>query len=54
MSSFLDDGRISIFHRQIYDWVKELYPSIPIEMEKLIPSSNQRIDIFVDLLNLAI
>ena len=54
MSSFLDDGRISIFHRQIYDWVKELYPNLPIDMEKLIPSSNQRVDIFVDLLNLAI
>lgn len=54
MSTFLDDGRISIFHRQIYDWVKELYPNLPIEMEKLIPKSNQRIDIFVDYLNMAI
>lgn len=50
----LDDGRISKFHRQIYDWVSELYPNFTIEMEKVIPSTNQRIDIFIELLNLAI
>lgn len=50
----LDDGRISKFQRGIYDWLKELYPNIPIEMEKLIPKSNQRIDIYIEHLNLAI
>ena len=50
----LDDGRISKFQRQIYDWVVELFPTLPVEMEKLIPSSNQRIDIYIEYLNLAI
>ena len=50
----LDDGRISKFQRSIYDWLVELYPTIPIEMEKLIPKSNQRIDIYIDHLGLAI
>lgn len=46
----LDDGRISKFQRQIYDWLKELYPSFNIEMEKLIVSSNQRVDIWIEQL----
>lgn len=54
MSGFIDDGRISIFHRQIYDWIKEIYPNLSVENEKLIPKSNQRVDIFVDLINLAV
>lgn len=54
MSTKLDDGRISKFQRSIYDWLVELYPTIPIEMEKLIPESNQRIDIYIDHLGLAI
>lgn len=50
----LDDNRVSKFQRQIYDWLKELYPSFKIELEKLIPSTNQRIDIYVHQLQLAI
>lgn len=54
MTTSLDDGRISKFHRQIYNWCKELYPSFKIEVEKLIPSTNQRIDIYIHQLDLAI
>ena len=50
----LDDNSVSKFQRQIYDWLKELYPSFKIELEKLIPSTNQRIDIYVHQLQLAI
>lgn len=50
----LDDNRVSKFQRQIYDWLKELYPSFKIELEKLIPSTNQRIDIYIHQLQLAI
>ena len=50
----LDDNRVSKFQRQIYDWLKELYPSFKIELEKLIPSTNQRIDIYIRQLQLAI
>lgn len=50
----LDDGRISKFHRQIYDWLKEIYPSFKIELEKLIPKTNQRIDLYIYQLDLAI
>ena len=50
----LDDGRISKFQRSIYDWLTELYPTIPIEMEKLIPETNQRVDIYISLLGLAV
>lgn len=50
----LSDNRVSKFQRQIYDWLKELYPSFKIELEKLIPSTNQRIDIFIEQLELAI
>lgn len=50
----LDDDRISKFQRQIYDWLAELFPSMKIEMEKPIELNNQRIDIYVDNLNLAI
>ena len=50
----LSDDRVSKFQRQIYDWLKELYPSFKIELEKLIPSTNQRIDIYIHQLQLAI
>lgn len=50
----LDDNRVSKFQRQIYDWLKELYPSFKIELEKLIPSTDQRIDIYIHQLQLAI
>ena len=50
----LDDERISKFQRQIYDWLRELYPSFSIELEKHIPKTNQRIDIYVENLTLAV
>lgn len=50
----LNDDRVSKFQRQIYNWLKELYPSFNIELEKLIPSTNQRIDIYIHQLDLAI
>lgn len=50
----LDDNRISKFQRQVYDWLRELYPSFKIDLEKLIPSTNQRIDIYIHQLQLAI
>ena len=50
----LDDDRISKFQRQIYDWLRELYPSFSIELEKHIPETNQRIDIYIENLTLAI
>ena len=31
----LNDDRVSKFQRQIYNWLKELYPSFNIELEKL-------------------
>lgn len=52
--SKVEDGRVSKFQRQIYDWLIELYPTLGIEMEKLIPSTNQRIDIFIPYLNIAV
>ena len=48
----LDDERISKFQRQIYDWLRELYPSFSIELEKHIPKTNQRIDIYIENLTL--
>lgn len=45
---------ISDFQRQIYDWLRSLYPSFDIDLEKLIPSTNQRIDIYIHQLELAI
>ena len=52
--SKIEDGRVSKFQRQIYDWLVELYPTLGVEMEKLIPSTNQRIDIFIPFLNIAV
>lgn len=48
------DGRISNIHLQIYNWLKELYPSFNIELEKVIVHSNQRIDIYIHQLQTAI
>ena len=50
----LDDERISKFQRQIYDWLRELYPSFSMELEKHIPKTNQRIDIYIENLTLAV